>query len=73
MTVGELLAALTKMVDDSNTDENYWGAEPNQNKITYETEVVNTEGNPIIVAAVPDSGDEQEYIPNSVRVYIEEA
>ena len=73
MTVGQLISALTKMVDDSNTDENYWGEPPNENKITYDTPVVLTSGCDIVVAACPESGADVEYIPNSVKVYIEEA
>lgn len=75
MTVGELLAALLKLVDDSATDENYWGEDFHE-RVTYQTPVevfAKHYTDNFTVAACPDrDGDTGNYIPGSVKVYIEE-
>jgi len=75
MNVGELIDTLTQMMEESDTDENYWGdGEPNRNKITRETPIVLMNGGLVVaVDAAPDVDYDGSYVMNSVRVYILEA
>ena len=69
MTVGEVMDALTRLLEEPGEQDN---------RVTRDTEVQGWfKGEPfdISVASCPDTDDtgNLEYIPNSVKVYIEEA